>query len=100
MMTTRTKTEVQKEINALSGVEYLVETNEGTFGAQEAAKAVGTGDPAYTVRKVFVTVGGSTYSTGPTEEKAPGRIRKLNQTALAADRKRLANLQNELKTAK
>lgn len=101
-MTTSTKTrsEIQAEIDTLSNVEHLVETNSGTFGATEACRKVGSGDPMFATRNVYETVGGSKRSTGPDEVDAPGRMRRINANTMSADRKRLANLQAELRRAK
>lgn len=98
--TTRTKLAIQSEIKTLAALAYLVGTNDGTYGAAEAAAAMGTGDPAHTTRRVYETVGGEQYATGPSEERMPGRMRHLQPTGLTTDRKALAALKAELKVAK
>ena len=94
---TRTRKEIQAEIDALTGQEYLVATNQGTFGSSEAVRKVGTGDPMFANRDVYETVGGARRERGPDEADAPGRMRKLNRAALAEDRKRLSELKRELR---
>lgn len=83
---------IRAEIEALRGVEYLIETNSGTFGAGEASRKMRTSDPAFATRNVYETVGGSRRVTGPDEDRAPGRMRAISRAALSADRKRLADL--------
>lgn len=92
---TTTRDSIQAEIDALRRVEYLVETNDGTFGGAEAFRKVGTGDPAFATRNVYESIGGTRRATGPSEDRAPGYMRSLNRRALAADRKRLADLERE-----
>lgn len=57
MSASKSRTEIQAEINTLSSVEYLIETNDGTYGATEACRKVGSGDPMYATRRVYETVG-------------------------------------------
>jgi len=87
---------IRDEIKALESVEYLVETNQGTYGAQESCRKVGTGDPASADRNVYETVGGRRRETGPGEDRAPGYMRQINRDSLSADRKRLADLHKSL----
>lgn len=96
----RTKETIQKEINELLAVEVCVETNDGTYGAAEACRCVGTGDPAFATRNVYETVGGKTRYTGPREDRAPGRMRAGGRAVLADYRRQLADLRAELKACK
>lgn len=98
-MKTATKDSIQAEINALLRVEHMIETNDGTYGASEACRKVGSGDPAFATRRVYETVGGSRRSTGPDEADAPGYMRKINAEDMKADRKRLADLRAALRSA-
>jgi hypothetical protein len=100
MTTTRTKAEIQAEIANLEKIEVHVETNQGTYGASEACRKVGTGDPAFANREVYETVGGVRRETGPDEDEAPGRMRKIGHESLSRYRKQLATLKVELKRAK
>ncbi len=86
------KTATTLEIEALRCVEYLTETNEGTFGAHDCRRAVGSGDPAFGTYRVYESVSGTVRHTGCGKDRAPGYARRLNRDALAADRRRLAEL--------
>lgn len=98
MNATKTGREViLAEIEAVQKIEHHVETNEGTYGAVEACRKVGSGDPAFANRQVYETVAGERRATGPDEEDAPGRMRQLNRDSLAADRRRVADLRAELR---
>ncbi len=99
-MNGRTKNEIQSEIETLSRVEHLVETNQGTYGSREAASKVGTGDPAFAERNVYETVGGSRRATGPSEDLSPGLRRRINSGVMSRDRERLAALKAALRSAK
>jgi hypothetical protein len=99
-MTTQTTDRIEalaREIAALAAIEHCVETNSGTYGAAEARRAVGCGDPQFADRNIYETVGGARRETGPDAKDAPGRMRRLNRDALAADRRRLAALREELR---
>jgi hypothetical protein len=90
-MTNATADLLIEEIAMLAKVEYLVETNEGTFGGA---------DPAYATRRVYETVAGTRRETGPSESNFEGYMRSLNRDALAADRKRMADLNRKLRGGK
>lgn len=92
MSETRTTASIQAEIDTLRSVEYLVGTNSGTFGATEACRKCGTGDPRFATRNIYETVGGSRRETGPDETDAPGYMRRINAESLSADRRRLTDL--------
>lgn len=92
----RLEAEDRREIEVLAGQEFLVETNQGTYGSAEAARRVGTGDPRFADRNVYETVGGSRRETGPSEDDAPGRMRRINAKALRKARERLARLRRSL----
>lgn len=94
------RAEIRAEIANLEKIEVHVETNQGTYGPTEAARKVGTGDPACANREVYETVGGTRREKGPSEEDAPGRMREINRTALAEYRTRLAELRKALRAAK
>jgi len=89
---------VQREISQLAQVKYVVETNEGTYGPEEAARKVGTGDPMFATRRVYETVAGQRTETGPDAEDAPGYTRQVNAMALSAERKKLQALEQRLQS--
>lgn len=81
-----------KEIEVLRRMEFVVETNSGTFGNAEACRKVGTADPGFATRLVYESVGGERRATGPSQDNAPGYTRYVNAAALASARKKLAEL--------
>jgi hypothetical protein len=87
-------------IRTLEATEVHVETNQGTYGAAEACRKVGTGDPAHGNREVYETVGGTRRATGPDEDRAPGRMRRINAETLADYRKQLAAWRRALAAAR
>jgi len=94
--------DLQREIDSLLRVEVHVETNQGTYGATEAGRKVGTSDPAFANREVYETVAGTRRETGPSEERAPGRMRRVNagqMSRLRADLKHLRTRLREIKGA-
>ncbi len=66
--------EIQADINELRAVEYAVASNQGTYGAAEAGRKVGCGDPQFADRFIYETVGGNRRATGPDEADMPGRM--------------------------
>lgn len=98
MTTTETKTDLQKEIAALAAREIAVETNEGTYGASEACRAIGTGDPKFADYTIWERVGdGKRRVQGCDPQRAPGRARKLGLDDMAESRRRLADLRSQLR---
>jgi hypothetical protein len=89
--------ELEAEAEALASVEYLVETNQGTYGAGEARRKVGVAEPHFADRDVYETVGGARREMGCDADRMPCRVRRCNRAALAADRKRLAELRREIR---
>jgi len=92
--------DLAREIDTLSKVEYCVETNEGTYGGSDGVRAIGTGDQRYCNYSVYETVGGFRRHVGCDKSRAPGRARYLNRDSLSDDRKRLAELRRELREAR
>lgn len=92
--------EIMSEIKTLNAIEVHVETNDGTYGGTEAVRKCGTGDPRWATRNVYETVGGQVRSTGPSEDRAPGRMRSIGRRELADLRKRVAELRAMLRTAR
>lgn len=90
---------LREEIRDLERVEHMIETNSGTFGAQEACRKVGTGDPMFATRNVYETVAGVRRETGPDADDAPGYMRSINRAALSDGRKLLADLRRQLRAA-
>lgn len=97
---TTTRQEIQSEIDALLKIEVHVQTNQGTYGATEACRKVGCGDPMFANREVYETVGRTRRETGPDADDAPGYMRPIGRELLNDLRKRLAALRAKLKSAK
>lgn len=92
---------LEKQIRDLESTEIHVETNQGTYGATEACRKVGCGDPAFADRDVYETVGGGRRrERGPSEDRAPGRMRRINSEAMADLRRKLADLREQLRKAR
>ena len=86
-------------IKTLEASWVLVETNDGTYGADEAYRCVGSGDPRYADYRIYVQVGSGTRRREGCDPKvAPGRPRKF-ATALTTAYELLAELRRELKIA-
>lgn len=102
MQTLNNRSAIEAEIATLSSVEYMVATNAGTYGPTEALRCVGCGDPEFATRKEYETVGGAKRATGPDLADVPGRMIRGPKTAakLSADRKRLADLQAAIRSAR
>lgn len=95
-----TKSEMEKQAEALANEEVLVETNAGTFGAGEAQRAVGTGDPAFAEYRIYERVGGGEpRKVGAEPETAPGYARPIGRDALAAKRAQLSQLRKAIANA-
>ena len=90
-------TSLDEQIAALEADEYMIETNQGTYGAAEARRKVGCGDPHFANRDVYETVGGTRRERGPDEADAPGRMRKFanNVAELKGKRKTLNAMRKE-----
>lgn len=96
-MATMTKTELESQARELAAMEVLVETNDGTYGAAEACRKVGCGDPAFAAYKVYVRVGdGRRRVVGCDPNKAPGYARHF-RASLAEKQKALAALRAKIK---
>jgi hypothetical protein len=91
--------QLAKQCDELARREVHVETNQGTYGANEACRKVGTGDPAFANREVYETVGGTRRETGPDANDAPGRMRKIGYDALRSLRAELKKLRSEAEKA-
>lgn len=92
-----TTTDLEREIEALSALEIHVETNQGTYGANEAARKIGCAEPRFANREVYETVGGVRREVGPDEDRAPGRMRRINGDEMRRMRKLLADLRGRLR---
>ncbi len=104
-MTTKTKAsqiaKLETEAKEIAATVIMVATNEGTYSAIEAQRAIGTGDPAYADRKVYERIGdGVISSTGPSEDDAPGRMRQINSEAVNQLRAKLRSLREQIKAAR
>jgi hypothetical protein len=91
---------IERRIAELSA-DMLVETNEGTYGAAEAARKVGTGDPAHADYRVYESPDGTRRVAGCDPARAPGRARRLRADSAVARRAevvRLRKLADDLRT--
>lgn len=95
-----TVADMEAELRAILACEVHVQTNQGTYGADEACRKVGSGDPAFANREVYETVGGKFRSTGPMPDDAPGRMRHINASEMAEKRARCAELRRMIREAK
>ena len=92
MATTTDRKALLAEMTTLMATEIMVETNEGTYGPQEARMATGSGEPKHNDYRVYERVGGGRRTEGCDPNIAPGRGRSINRDDLAAKRARLAEL--------
>lgn len=90
----------QDAIRNLERTELHVETNQGTYGAQEACRKVGSGDTRFANREVYETVGGVRRETGPSEDRAPGYMRRINADQMRDYRAQLAAWRRALSDAR
>ena len=105
MLTTKTTTttnaaRIASEIHRLEAVEVHVATNDGTYGALEAGRCCGSGDPRFATRDMYETVGGGTRQTGPDYADMPGRLRWIGQEELRDLRKQVGELRRSLRGAR
>lgn len=71
----RTREDLDREIEALQKREILVATNEGTYSG---------GDPAYKTYRIYEEVGGGERHEGCDIDRAPGNIRRFRSELHAA----------------
>lgn len=82
----------KNERDALWNEEFIVETNSGTFSAQDAVRTVGTGDPQHAEYRIYERVGdGRQRREGRDPHRAPGYARRFSRELTAA-RHRLKEL--------
>lgn len=86
-------------VEELADAEVLIETNEGTFGAEECCRVTGTGDSKFGNYSVYEQVGGGRRVEGCDPANAPGYPRKMNTDELKDQQKILKALRAELKEA-
>lgn len=87
-------------IDEILNTEVLVRSNEGTFGAAECCRKVGTGDPRFGTRKVYETPGGRKRVVGVDEDRIPGRLLNMGQREMKELKERLKELRAEEKKYK
>ena len=97
---TDAKADIRAEIADLLKIEVLTATNSGTYGASEACRKTGTGDPAFATRNEYETVAGAKRSTGPDADSIPGYMRPIGAAEMHDLRLRLADLRRELRSTK
>jgi hypothetical protein len=86
------------KIALLTRLEVEVETNAGTYSAQDAVRAIGTADPAFADYHVYESVGGARRVVGCDPAIAPGRARRINARELAAKRQELARVRRQVQS--
>jgi hypothetical protein len=74
--------------------DVMIETNEGTFSAQEALKKVGTGDPKFANYRIMESLDGGRRTIGCDPSKAPGRAIRGNVLSASDRRKEISRLEN------
>jgi hypothetical protein len=82
---------IERRIAELSA-DTLAETNQGTYGAAEAARKVGTGDPAHADYRVYESLDGTRRVAGCDPARAPGRARRLRADSAVARRAEVGRL--------
>lgn len=87
------------DITLLSNEWVLVATNSGTYGAAEAARKCGTGDPRFADHRIYERVGGGKRHEGMDLDRMPGRLRSVGREALKAKRQQLQQLIAERRSA-
>jgi len=102
MLTTKTTNaaRIDSEIRRIEAVEVHVATNDGTYGAVEAGRCCGSGDPRFATRDMYETVAGATRETGPTAARMPGRLRWIGSEQLRDLRKQVGALRRSLRGAR
>jgi len=92
-----TRQELEQQAAELAASTIMVETNDGTFGAQEAIAKTRVGEPRYNVYRIFARVGdGHLSHEGPSPDKAPGYPRRYNGEELARRRSELKSLRAQI----
>lgn len=98
MMTANLKTDLEKQANELAVSWVLVGTNQGTYSAQDAMRAIRVGDPQFADCMIYEQVGtGKTRVDGCDEERCPGYIRRFGRE-LAEKQSELKKLREQIKS--
>lgn len=93
-----TTEQILKQIADLTA-DQLVATNSGTFGASDCHRAIGTGDTARGEWRTYERLDGSRYTTGCSEDRAPGYARYLSPPSLSSRRSQIASLNEAIKSS-
>lgn len=89
---------IEAEIAELSQP-YLVETNEGTFGAAECCDKTGCGDPAFGNYRIYESIDGTRRREGlEAGRKAPGYARKMKVPTAKERRQQVKELRELIAT--
>ena len=100
MQATSTKSDLARQADELSKLECAVETNEGTFGASECCRAVGTGDPTFGNYTIYERVGdGDRRVVGCNPDQAPGYPR-IFRDSINERRADLAKIRQQLRAVR
>lgn len=99
-MKTMSLEEMRVEEKRLASRWVLVGTNEGTFSDYECHQAVGVGDPVFGNCRIYEQVGtGKIRYEGPSEDVAPGYLRRFSRE-LAQAQKELQAIRDRIKVLK
>ena len=88
---TKIKANIAAEIKRLSA-DLLIETNAGTFSADECCRAVGSGDPAHGNYRIYETLAGNRRIVGCDPKDAPGYARRFTHQSPAQRRNEVKRL--------
>ena len=101
MATTINITAIDAEAKALANERVMVATNQGTYGASEACRKVGTGDPHFANCDIYEVVGDAPLSDAQLEKQfnGVGRLRIFRE-AISEKRKQLTDLRRQISKAR
>ena len=91
-------TDIFAEIETLKAPAWIA-TNQGTYGAEEACRKCGSGDPQFANREVYENLDGTQYATGPDEEDAPGYMHPRSHIPAHVRREKIAALEAQIPKA-
>lgn len=101
MTTTKNRNDLEREATALANERIMVATNQGTYGASEACRVIGCGDPQFANCDIYEVVGETPMTDAQIESKwnGVGRMR-IFRDAISEKRARLTELRREIRTAR
>jgi len=97
MTTNASKSDLVRDAQELARLECAVETNDGTFGAEECCRKTGSGDSAFGKYTIYERVGdGTRRVVGCDPANAPGYARVF-AAEINAQRARLSALREQIR---